>query len=174
MIVSHANRFIFIHNPKCAGSSLRERLQQYHEETEAFWGRRFVPYLGCERDFAHLRLWEMHMLFPDIFFRIPYYRSLVLVRNPYERFLSSLAEYISTYKPDFDVDRTPPAAHCRMAAEIIEHELRMETVIGDVKFVHFSPQTWYILVGQRRLVRHVPRSRLVVMNGVKCLPRSTY
>jgi Sulfotransferase family len=56
MIVSHAKRFVFLHIPKCAGTSFRNALKRYHDDEENFWYRRHHPYFGCEIDYAHMRL----------------------------------------------------------------------------------------------------------------------
>lgn len=56
MIVSHAKRFIFLHIPKCAGTSFRDALKCYYDDFENFWYRRYHSHFDCEIDLAHMRL----------------------------------------------------------------------------------------------------------------------
>lgn len=155
MIVSHRQRFIFIHIPKCAGTSLRRALQRYHDDPENFWYRRYHPYFGCAIDYAHMRLWELTTLFPHIIELMRDYETLALVRSPYERFISALAQHLTAFHPDFDYYAADRDTLYAYAQRFIEEDLRIERVIGDSRFIHFSYQTWYVFLGQRRLVRHV-------------------
>lgn len=155
MIVSHTNRFIFLHNPKCAGTSFRESIAGYHDDAETFWKWHRHDYFSNQVDYGHLRLWELHAIFPHIFSLIPEYNSLVLVRNPYERFISALAEHLTTLHHNLDIYSTPAELQARYAERFIEEELRMERVLGNVTFIHFSLQIWFIRLGEQQMVRHV-------------------
>src|SRR5579871_2155915 len=137
MIVSHSRRFIFIHNPKAAGTSFRDALKQYHDDAVDFWYRRYSPYFGCEIDYAHMRLWELSALFPTMFDALPEYETLVLVRNPYERFVSALAQHLTAFHQNLDYYRTDREELRKYTERFIERDLRMERVIGDARFVHF-------------------------------------
>jgi Sulfotransferase family len=155
MIVSHAKRFIFLHVPKCAGTSFRDALKAYHDDAENFWYRRNDPYFGCEVDYAHMRLWELHALFPRIFDAMAHYETLALVRNPYERFISALAQHLTAFHQNLDYYAADKEILRGYAERFIEQELRIERVLGNARFVHFSFQTWYIALGELRLARHV-------------------
>jgi len=155
MIVSHAKRFIVLHIPKCAGTSFREALKGYHDDNEKFWYRRYCPYFGCEVDYAHMRLWELHALFPRVFDALASYKTLALVRNPYERFISALAQHLTAFHPKLDYYSADKDLLREYAERFIADELRMERVVGNARFVHFSLQTWYIMLGERRLVPQV-------------------
>ena len=155
MIVSHAKQFIFLHIPKCAGTSFRDALKRYHDDADNFWYRRYHPYFGCEIDLAHMRLWELHALYPRIFDAMANYETLALVRNPYERFMSALAQHLTAFHPNLDYYSADKELLRGYAERFIEQELRVERVLGNARFVHFSFQTWYIYLGERRLVHHV-------------------
>lgn len=155
MIVSHGKRFIFFHVPKCAGTSLRDVLKRYHDDSESFWYRKYNPYFGCEIDYAHLRLWELHALFPRIFDAMSHYQTLALVRNPYERFISALAQHLTAFHPNLDYYSADKHLLRSYAERFIDQELRLERLLGNARFIHFSFQTWYIMLGSRRFVRHV-------------------
>jgi hypothetical protein len=155
MIVSHSKQFIFLHIPKCAGTSFRDVLKPYHDDNENFWYRRHSGYFGCELDYAHLRLWELHALCPRLFDALAGYKSLALMRNPYERFISALAQHLTAFHPKLDYYAVDKEVLREYAGRFIRDELRMERVLGNARFVHFSPQTWYITLGGRRLVHQV-------------------
>ena len=155
MIISHAKRFVFLHNPKCAGTSFREALRPYHDDPENFWYRRYQPYFGCEIDLAHMRLWELNALYPRIFDAMGQYETLVLVRNPYERFISALAQHLTAFHQNLDYYSVDKEVLRGYAERFIDQELEIDRVLGNARFIHFSFQTWYIVLGARQLVRHV-------------------
>ena len=114
LIVSHAKRFICFHIPKCAGTSFREALKPYHDDAENFWYRRYNSYFGCEIDYAHMRLWELLALFPRIFDAMPDYETLALVRSPYERFISALAQHLTAFHPNLDYSQRTRSFYAAM------------------------------------------------------------
>lgn len=103
MIISHAHRFIFFHNPKCAGTSFRDALQPYHDDAFTFWGIFYAPYFRNHIDHTHLRLWEMQAQFPAVFACTACYNSVIFVRNPYARFLAAVNEHFKKFQPQIDL-----------------------------------------------------------------------
>src|SRR5579862_369699 len=99
MIVSHRQQFIFFHNPKCAGMSFREVLKERHDDEKQFWGPSPAPYFRVPLDHSHLRLWELHALYPRLFECALSYNSVILVRHPYKRFLAALNEHFKKFQP---------------------------------------------------------------------------
>lgn len=150
MIVSHARKFIFFHNPKCAGTSLREALAAYHDDPVPFWGIHRAPYFGNLVDYAHLRSWELEALFPHIFAAAETYRSVIFVRNPYQRFVSSLDQLLSTAREKSDLVRSSPELQLQ-AVEALVDFLNMRLITSDCLYVHLSPQLWFIRLGDRQI-----------------------
>jgi hypothetical protein len=155
MIVSHAKRFIFLHIPKCAGTSFRESLKPYHDDPDSFWYQRHDPYFSREVDYAHLRSWELLALFPHMFDLLTEYNTMALVRSPYQRFISALTQRLTAFHPKLDFNAMDKTTVRECAENFIRDELRIERVLGNADFIHFSLQTWYINLGERRLARHV-------------------
>lgn len=155
MVVSHARRFIFFHNPKCAGTSLRETLDSYHDDPIRFWGIRFAPYFRNRIDHGHLRLWEIHALFPDAFACTQAYNSVIVVRNPYARFLAAVNEHFKKFQPQIDLASMPPAQRASVAAQFVTKVLDIGRITTDWRFVHFSPQLWQVKIGGRIVPRHI-------------------
>lgn len=143
MIVSHKHRFVFIHNPKCAGTSFRQQIVQYHDDETTFWGYEVSPHLGIQLDLAHLRLWELASLRRPLMRRISGYRSAVFVRNPFRRLVSSLMEHIRNFRPQLGFQALDKAGQIDATLHILR-ELTPERLITDFRYVHFSPQYWYI------------------------------
>jgi hypothetical protein len=154
MIVSFSRNFIFFHNPKCAGSSFRAVIAEHHDDPFNFWGLHFAPYFRAELDFAHLRSWELIALFPQLAEVAANGNSLIFVRNPYLRFLSAFREYITRYHPEMGLETMGPEA-LRSFVEHFLPEITVSRILADPRFVHFSPQIWFIRHGMRDIVRHV-------------------
>lgn len=155
MIVSHARKFVYFHVPKCAGTSFRQSLFPFHDDETTFWYRHHDAYFDREVDYAHMRLWELNVLFPRIFDALPEYDTLALIRNPYNRFISSLAQHLTAFHPDLDYYACDRDVLFDYARQFISNELDIDRVSSNARFVHFSLQTWYVFLGARRHVRHV-------------------
>ncbi|WP_244270821.1 sulfotransferase family 2 domain-containing protein [Thioalkalivibrio sp. ALJ1] len=92
MFINHDHRIVFLHIPKCAGTTVRRPLESLNQwdESGPHW-RREHPELGF-LDFAHLPLAVLRNHFPAAFASVLEYRSFALVRDPYSRFASSVSE----------------------------------------------------------------------------------
>jgi hypothetical protein len=155
MIVSHRHGFIFFHNPKCAGTSFRETLAPYHDDPFTFWGIYNAPYFHNMIDHTHLRLWEMQAQFPALFDKTANYNSIIFVRSPYARFLSAMNEHLKKFQPQIDVAGMSPDQRRGLVEEFIAKVLHVSRIITDWRFIHFSPQNWYLTFGGRTVPRHV-------------------
>jgi hypothetical protein len=154
MIVSHARKFIFIHNPKCAGTSFRTAIDVYDDHGLKFWGLFYNPFFMKNLDYAHLRTWEVAAVFPEIMEKFSSYRSIVFVKNPYTRFVSSVREHFLRFRNNKLSDLSAAEQMARVE-KFVEQEITLHKVLGDVAYVHFSPQSWFINLGGRRLVTHI-------------------
>ncbi len=153
MIVSEAKKSIFVHIPKCAGTSFRDSIQHLHDYPKKTYGVQQTDYFHLQLDHHHLRLWEVAAVYPDLFQKLKFYHSLVFVRNRYERLLSSIHEHHRKYRNHVISTRTPEEQ-----LEICEKTVKGLTVrqiLSDKVFVHFSPQHWYIMMGEERMIQHI-------------------
>jgi tetratricopeptide (TPR) repeat protein len=130
--------------------SLRAVLAPYHDDPTPLEGILQRPPFEYRLDFAHLRLWEITVLFPSVLAAASTYRSLVFVRDPYQRFVSGMDQYFKTYCPDL-LPRLPPEQQVLIIETLAEKFLRFEMLRTDHRFVHFSPQVWFIQSGEFRL-----------------------
>ena len=156
MIVSHERKFIFFHNPKCAGTAFRSAIQQFHDDPVTFWGPQDVPYFRNRLDHTHLRLWELAVAHPALFrSALSDYRSLIFVRSPYERFLSAVAEHFKKFRRDVSFEMLSQDEQTALVVRFIERELTIERVTSDWTVIHFSPQIWFILFGDSLVPRTI-------------------
>ena len=151
MIVSRKGNFVFLHNPKVAGSSFRKAIADYHDHQHTFWGVRRVRFLNNLVDMAHLRSWEIGMAAPDVWDEFDRYAVLVFVRNPIRRFISACFPHFEWYRKDVGFAAMTPPEQQNTIARFIDADLTMEKVIGNYRYVHFSPQVWYCMLGTRQV-----------------------
>jgi hypothetical protein len=150
MIISHANRFVFYHNPKTGGMSLRKHLSRYHDDHRPLCGIIETSRLDYALDFAHPRLHEIQTLFPGLIESLRNYRSLIVVRDPYRRFISAVDQHFKTLHPKFPWLIVPPEQRVT-AIETFIDTIRLDQVKTDHRFVHLSPQVWFLRCGSFRL-----------------------
>jgi hypothetical protein len=155
MIVSHKHRFIFFHNPKCAGMSFRDVLAGYHDDSVNFWGMFLAPFFLNGLDHSHLRLWEIQAQYPKTFMCARAYNSVIFVRNPYDRFLSAVNENVKKFQPQIDLRSADPAMRLTIVEAYIKQALNISRITTDWRYVHFSPQTWFIRLGDIIIPRHI-------------------
>jgi len=155
MIVCHQKQFVFFHNPKCAGMSFRETLAQYHDDPTQFWGIFHAPYFKNHIDHSHLRLWELQAQYPALFDAARQYRSVIFVRNPYARFLSGVNEHMKKFQPHIDLAAMTPPQRVGVVEAFIEKAIHISRITTDWRFVHFSPQLWYLRLGDDVIPKHI-------------------
>jgi len=90
MIISDSQKFIFIHNPKCAGTSVRNKLLKFDDRQNWFW--MFDEIDKKQVDKAHLPLNLFRRYSYSDFKLLNDYFSFGFVRNPYSRALSAYNE----------------------------------------------------------------------------------
>jgi hypothetical protein len=130
-------------------------LKPYHDDTFTFWGVFRSGYFRNHIDHTHLRLWEMQAQFPEIFARAATYNSVIFVRNPYERFLSALNEHMKKFHPQIELSSIAPEKRIEAVETFIRQTLTIASITTDWRFIHFSPQIWYLRLGNQFVPRHV-------------------
>lgn len=154
MIICDTNEFVFVHIPKCAGTTIRNALAPYDEHADRFWGRAVAPHsvLGS-LDYPHIPLAVLQTHFPEDFARLVAYQSFALVRDPFARFPSSLHERL--------IHRDGQTLSLRSAAEIAREVDAVlaclanhpsDAPITDPGLIHFSRQCDYIFLDGHQIV----------------------
>jgi hypothetical protein len=88
MIVSDPHKFVFIHNPKTAGMSIRNAIFQFDRRNKY-----------SDEKLMHLTMEQVHQQFPEVIEKMKEYYTFMLVRNPFTRCISSFSFHSpSVYK----------------------------------------------------------------------------
>lgn len=158
MIISPRHAFVFVHIPKCAGTSVRTQIVKCDPDHIAMGEVGTHPVLG-QIDFGHVPLRLLRQHFPQEYSSLERFTSYAVVRDPLERFGSSLRQMLWRY-------------HQRPMTLIPPDELRTLTlaILKDVaseldnpsnQFIFFARQRDFIFDGDRRVVDHLIPMSLV-------------
>lgn len=90
MIIGDRLEFVFIHNPKCAGTALRSVLMPFDTTGNLFWMHDTCN--GHKIDKAHMPLFLLKQRFPEYFGLLSRYLTFMAVRNPFTRAISAFNE----------------------------------------------------------------------------------
>lgn len=94
MIVDKERKVIYLHNPKCGGTFLRDIYIKKYGQTDATkWWKLFSKEQGT--DLGHISYDDLPRFVPEW----KDYRLIVMVRNPYNRFYSAVKELRKQMKP---------------------------------------------------------------------------
>ncbi|MEM6438881.1 MAG: sulfotransferase family 2 domain-containing protein [Pseudomonadota bacterium] len=158
MIVSDAHRFVFIHVPKCAGTTVRGALADYHDQPKIFWGHEEVEPLG-RIDLAHLTQAELRAAFPEMAERVERYAAFAVARDPMDRFLSAVGQRMA-HLHKRDLVFADPAELRGAAQDVIDRLAAGEsTAPPDMTF--FKRQVDFMRLDGKTLVETVvPLERL--------------
>lgn len=154
MIVSDEYNFVFIHIPKCAGTTVSNANPQLREGS--------VLTDLAEHDLlgvlewplpAHLPLWALAKYFPRYLDKIHDYSSFAVLRDPYKRFASAVIqhgrEFLGMTNAELAGKRMIPNAR-----KLIP-ELERATAALDHRYVHFVPQHQYVFFEGQQVVREL-------------------
>lgn len=136
MIVSHKYKFVFLHNPKVGGTSVRDALLPY-ADVDTY---RFCGYVDSTvQDISHLRVdqWpeELWRLYAEGYF------FFGLVRDPIDRFMSAMSEFRHQHVE---------TQFCDLEA-LLPRLLTTNSILHDWRFIHFSPQWSYFALDRGRI-----------------------
>jgi len=147
MIVNHTAKWVFVHNPKVAGTSVRKILLPYNQSHQELWHQRFVPELQRVVDMSHLSTEEFEAVCPEVdgtYFRFGF------VRDPYARLYSALKEYSKQHSVDVH-------SNVSRRSEFILNKLTPSGIQYDWSLSHFRPQFMYFYRGRKRVVDFIGR-----------------
>ncbi len=154
MIVSQQRAFVFVHIPKNGGTAFRSLLAPYHDYPREFWWVQNTDFLQLPLDHGHLRSWEVQMFYAEVWSMMERSRTLCFFRNPAERFVSALYEHFKLFRHDIDLPSLPWEEQQRVARQFAK-EFELALALTSHFFVHFSPQTWFTHLHDRRVVETI-------------------
>jgi len=154
MIINDSKKVCFVHIPKCAGTSIRDLIQEFDDLNGAHTERvEMHPELGL-LDYVHIPLPILSEYFPELYSKVKSYHSFALIRDPYQRFASSVAQRLRMYcKKDLK-----DASNVEIIKEIddcIEFLKKNDNkVLLPAEYIHFQRQSSYIF-NDEQIVHHL-------------------
>ncbi|MEM9838163.1 MAG: hypothetical protein AAF830_03310 [Pseudomonadota bacterium] len=93
MLLLGDGKVTFFHIPKCAGSTLRDQLENYDSLDGQFSRRKEHPELG-RYEAAHVPLFRLRKYWPEVFEKVATTSKYAVVRDPVARFCSAISQNI--------------------------------------------------------------------------------
>lgn len=139
MIISHCERFVFVHIPKVAGKTVRKQLAQYADHANRYWGIQAETQLGRGIDKAHVPLIDLKSLYSQDYEYFDKYFVFAFVRNPYDRFYSAFQEHARQRKLPNSVNFN----------DYVQVNITADNIRYNWKFIHFCPQNYFTHIGYK-------------------------
>lgn len=158
MIISDRNKFVFIHIPKCAGTSVRSRIEHLDDRNGAYSSRLDEhPELGL-LNYVHIPLQTLREQFPDDYVSVETYRSMAVMRDPSARFVSSVSQYCNRYS-EVEMRNHNIKTLRRQVDKLIDAIEEQEVVNPGgrlpAKLIHFQRQHHYTHLDGAQVVQHI-------------------
>jgi hypothetical protein len=155
MIINDTCQFVFVHIPKCAGTFVRQYIQPYDETGGAFTSRVAEhPALGLI-DFVHMPLFTLREHFPQEYQKICSYRAFALVRDPVQRFPSSMAEFLKLKaRPIKHVETSELIMEVKSVIRFLSDHDAEEALLPH-EYIHFQRQADYVYDNGNCLINNV-------------------
>jgi hypothetical protein len=154
MIISEKYHFVFIHIPKCAGSTIRNRLK-FIDSTASFYGA-LQEHSGFGKiDYGHIPLSVLEKHFPESYKKLQDYFSFCIIRDPHERFPSSLAQHLRMYKnlKLADLSKSQFKVETEKMIGLLEKHRNIACLPYDL--IHFQKQVSYVFNGENKIIKNV-------------------
>ena len=158
MIISPKHRFVFVHIPKCAGTSVRTQLLKSDPGAIELGKPGTHPELG-RIDYGHIPLDQLRQHFPDHYRNLIDYTSFAVVRDPLERFGSALRQVLWQYE-ERPMTLIPPE-ELRAKTLAMLDRIAAEIDAPTAPFIFFARQDRFIFDEGRQIVDHLIPLELV-------------
>ncbi|MHB2149543.1 sulfotransferase family 2 domain-containing protein [Calditrichota bacterium LG25] len=155
MIIIDSKKIFFIHIPKCGGTTIRKLLAPV-DDTFLNLKENEELLLKGNIDIAHLPLFSVEEFLPYIYQKILYYDTYALIRDPYERFASSLTQRIKMYKKLNLREMNKNELKIEID-EVIDYLRKNNTSnkLLDVEYIHFQKQKDYIYNKNQKIIKYI-------------------
>jgi len=163
MIINDKHRFVFVHIPKCAGTTVRGPLTRFNG-----WQLAGPPWLKTHSelgrlDYTHIPLFVLREHFTIEFEAIQDYQSFAVVRDPFTRFASSVSQRLKMYS-DTPIQKRSQYEIRSVIDECIDylsHQPR-DLHLLPPEYIHFQKQVDYIELDGTRTLK-----KLYTMNDIR-------
>ncbi|MDC7859347.1 sulfotransferase family 2 domain-containing protein [Pantoea ananatis] len=155
MIFSHEKRFLFIHNPKVAGTSVRNALKKYDSSNGIYWRPYYLERQERIIDRAHIPASEYDVNnlqeIADAYFTFGF------VRNPYQKVLSAWDEFRLQHDVGEQMDIN----------EWIANNLTEVSIRYDWRLIHFCPQHYFFYINNKCVADFIGKQETIEFDWFK-------
>lgn len=152
MIISDKYKFVFVHVPKCAGSYVRNAIIDF-DDTDGLFTNRVDRHdqLGWI-DYVHIPLFVLEKYFLLEYRKVCEYNSVAIIRNPEERFFSSVVQYLRNKgeKNFYQMDKVERFKCIKCVVDWLR--LNKHNRIFPPEYVHFMPQYLYVENNGKKII----------------------
>lgn len=147
MIISDSEEFVFVHNPKCAGTTVRKSLLQFDTRSNHYW--MFGDLYGRKVDKAHMPYGIACQFDPSVKFAFENYAVFGFVRNPISRTISAFNETHNRLLLQSEVGQTELDEYIDTLNDFVL-SLTKERVSGlNFRYRHFVKQSLMFFDGKK-------------------------
>lgn len=151
MIISPTHGFVFVHIPKCAGTTVRTQIARCDANHLALAETGSHPVLG-DIDYGHVQLPLLRQHFPEHYAHLETLTAFAIVRDPLSRFGSALRQVLWQYEQTPMTLIKPEVLRDRALATI--DTIGTEIDAPAFRNIFFARQADYLFDGDRQLVDH--------------------
>ena len=152
-IISNARNFSFLHIPKNGGTSIFSHLSEINDRNARYAFRtEALEDVGLVK-MSHLPLWAICTFFPEDFKVISEGESFAILRDPTERFKSSLSERTKCFLKT-PIDKMSQNEIAQDVDKVI-NALSREPEVPSYEFCHFIRQSDFVSIDGQRIVQNL-------------------
>jgi hypothetical protein len=158
VIICPNQGFVFVHIPKCAGSTVRRQIVKCDPDHISMGDVHTHPVLG-KLDYGHVPLPLLRQYFPEAYGALESMDSFAVVRDPLTRFGSALRQILWQYegRPMTLI----PAAELREITVKALDRIAREIDAPSAPYIFFARQTDFLFDGETRVTQHLVPMQLV-------------
>lgn len=157
MVINDKHKFVFVHIPKCAGTLLRQHAEINGNVWDRPIGGKMHPQLG-RLNYTHIPLFTLKEFFKDEYEKLNSYWSFSVVRDPYNRFPSSISQRLESFCGT-------PIQYLTKKEIIQEVDSTINFLIKNsnkntqlpAEYIHFQRQVDYIYLNDNKIIDSVFR-----------------
>jgi len=150
MIICPNQRFVFVHIPKCAGTSIRSQIAKCDPDQISMGRVGLHDVLGTI-DYGHIPLDQLRVHFPDTYAQLQELDTFAVVRDPLARFGSALRQVLWQYEKR-PMTLIPQDELREMTLKMLD-KVAGEIAAPSAPFIFFAPQSRFVFDEGRQITK---------------------